>query len=323
MPSAWDDLRYLETEPTARTFLSECYEKAGLPHPDRLAYQHSTRFVYFWLQARTFYQAAADADLLIRPLLLFYGCVQMLKGCMLAADPAYPHNSRMLQHGVTTRKLRRSPYRLLEDEIRPQKEGLFAHAAALWKLPPLKPGYKAKDLFASLPELAHPYEKIVAPVDWVPVRCLDRTLLVFPQVGQGALGYSVDTLVGYLNRFAPDELRFRGEKEDGETGKRVWLQGNAAGLDKHCLFAVTPEEKLFFWNGPEQAIPLPPWAVHYLLLYLLGMLCRYETEWWGELVLTHSLAEALLVERFLTLHQETFPQLTVKLLQLANPRGHL
>jgi hypothetical protein len=316
MLSAWDSLRYLETEPTARQFLTECYQQAGFEHPERQAYQHCTRFVYIWIQARQYYQAAAQADLLIRPLLLFYGCVQMLKGCMLASDPAYPQSSRMLQHGVTTRKMKKSPYRLLEDEIRPQKEGLFAHAADVWKLSPLAERYKIKQLFASLPEMSGLYGKIVAPTDWLFVQASEKgSLLFFPQEKQGTLSYSLDTFVGYLNRLAPKDVHFQPE------GKQVRLQGDAASLREHPLFVMSPNHNMYFWNGAEEDIPLPQWAVHYLLLYQLGMLCRYETEWWGELVLTQSLAEKLLVERFLSLHQDMFPRIIMDLLHKHNTRG--
>lgn len=320
----WDFLRFFETEPTARNYLTDTYRRAGIEHPERHAFQQSTRFVYTWRQARSYYQAAARADLLIRPLLLFYGCMQMVKGCILAIDPSYPQNSRMLQHGVTTRKMKKSPYRLLEDEIRPQKEGLFAHAAHLFKLSPLLERFKVRYLFASLAELMDEYERIVSPSSWIPVILVEHgSLLLFPSALQsdGPLSYSAETLCGYLNRYAPPTAQVAVEAADRPAEKSFRLTGPGDSIELHPLFSLTSRGRLYFWNGLEEDLPLPKWATHYLLIYLLSMLCRYETEWWGELVLSHTLAELILIERFLQVHQEQFPTLIYQLLQRNNPHG--
>ncbi|HZG14169.1 MAG TPA: YaaC family protein, partial [Candidatus Bathyarchaeia archaeon] len=281
-------------------------------------------FVYTWRQARSYYEAATHADLLIRPLLLFYGCMQMIKGCILAIDPFYPSNSRMLQHGVTTRKMKKSPYRLLDDEVRPQKEGLFAHAAQLFKLSPLRDRYKMDHLFASLAELIPAYERIVGASCWVPIMQKENgSVLVFPASTQspGPLSYSADTLCGYLNRLAPDPVSFDVYDSGASVGQSCRLRGSIEQLERHSLFTLTQQGDLYFWNGSEEDLPLPKWATHYLLLYLLGILCRYETEWWGELVLSHTLSELILIERFLQLHTEQFPALICTLLSANCPHN--
>lgn len=324
MLDTWNFLRFFETEPTARDFLTSSYACAGIEHPERQAFQQCTRFVYTWKQARTYYESAVDADLLIQPLLLFYGCMQMIKGCILAIDPSYPHNSRMLQHGVTTRKMKKSPYRLLEDEVRPQKEGLFAHAARLFQVSPLCERYKMGYLFASLADLASVYERIVGAGSWVPVVCQEHgSRLIFPAQtsGDGPLSYSADTLCGYLNRFSPKSLTFTSDCVDSSGERSYLLNGATEDLRWHRLFSFTSRHGLYFWNGGEDNLPLPGWATHYLLLYLLGILCRYETEWWGELVLSHTLAEQILIQRFLHIHQEQFPALICHLLQTISPHG--
>ncbi|WP_134685318.1 YaaC family protein [Brevibacillus migulae] len=323
MRDAWEILRFLETEPTAREYLANSYESRGIEHPNRHAFSQCTRFVYTWRQARSYYEAATHADLLIRPLLLFYGCMQMIKGCILAIDPSYPSNSRMLQHGVTTRKMKKSPYRLLDDEVRPQKEGLFAHAAQLFKLFPLRERYKTDHLFASLAEMTPDYERIVGASPWLPITQKEKgSVLVFPASAQsqGPLAYSADTLCGYLNRLAPpDSVAFEVLDRDQITGQSFRLQGSLDQLAKHSLFSMTRHGDLYFWNGSESDLPLPKWATHYLLLYLLGILCRYETEWWGELVLSHTLSELILIERFLQLHSEQFPALICTQLSANSP----
>ncbi|MGG1657806.1 YaaC family protein [Brevibacillus sp. NRS-1366] len=333
MDKAWKALRFLETEPTARKYLAACYQSMGFEHFDRLAFQQSTRFLYLWKQARQFYTTAMAADLSIQPLLLFYGCTHLLKGMLLTRDPAYPQNSRVLQHGVTTRKLKRSAYLLTEDEIRPQKEGFFAHLAHVFSLTPLQDRYLAHDLFASIPGVSDAYavttnkeqfwvgiemtkvapskELGTAPGIWITVS--------FPEGKQGPLAYSTETFMQYIRRLTPSTCKLEQVRWREGTIKELLLSQFALSqLEQHPLFRVQGNT-LFFWNGPSTSLPLPEWASHYLLLYLLSMLCRYETEWWGELTLSHGFAERFLVELFLEHHATTFPTVIMKQIQQNNP----
>ncbi|MFD2370097.1 YaaC family protein [Brevibacillus sp. GCM10020057] len=339
MHSAWKTLRFLETEPTSRKFLAACYEKMGLEHSDRLAFQQSTRFLYLWKQARHFYATAEAAELSVQPLLLFYGCTHLLKGMLLTRDAAYPQNSRMLQHGVTTRKLKRSTYSLLEDEIRPQKEGFFAHLAHLFDLSPLQDRYIVQDLFLSIPAMSHSTAMLTDTLPlWIclqgrnfdPSRsdsgkltahCDPWLSVSFPDKPDGPLAYSAETFAHYVDRNAPPSWTMAQIRWRTATGKELLLPQPALScLDQHPLFRFYGDE-LFFWNGPSESLPLPEWASHYLLLYLLSMLCRYETEWWGELTLSHGFAERFLVERYLEQHIESFPTVIMKQMAQINPDG--
>ncbi len=322
MRSAWDWFRYLETEPTARSFLAEAYKAAGKENPQRLAFQQSTRFLYTWKQARAYYDAASGSDLLIRPLLLFYGCVHLLKGLFICIDPDYPQSSRMLQHGVTTRKLKRTPYQLLADEVRPQKEGFFAHLVSVLGLSPLQDRYQVGQLFSFLPELDQEYALLAGERHWTPVSFTRSGRLALPDSGKQALAYSPKTFVDYLNRLAPDGIHFHlddkaSSAEHASDSRHIAVQFHKGiSLDAHPLFFKNREEGTYaFWHRLSTDPPLPVWASHYLLLYLFSMLCRYETEWWGELVLSHTMAEIFLVDRFLTVHQEVFPAVIVEWLQ--------
>jgi YaaC-like Protein len=333
MDSAWNTLQYLETEPTARKFLSQCYAKKELDQSDRLAFQQSTRFLYLWKQARLFYHTAATADLSIQPLLLFYGCTHLLKGMLITQDPDYPQNSRVLQHGVTTRKVKRNAYVLVEDEIRPQKEGFFSHLARSFHLTPLRDRYLVHDLFVSLAEMSPVYAAIAgnSPL-WIRLPLSpsirenpssstlhdDWYRVTFPVHAEGSLAYSPDTLKQYVQRLTPSTLSLDAMHWHTESKRQLVLSQFALSqLEQHPLFYLH-DRTLYFWNGSVEALPLPQWASHFLLLYLLGMLCRYETEWWGELTLSHDMAERFLVDRFLTHHIAAFPSMILKQIQVYN-----
>lgn len=337
MNSAWKMFRFFETEPTARKYLTACYDSLGLEHAERLAFQQSSRFLFLWKQARQFYTTAAEADLSIQPLLLFYGCSHLLKGLLLTRDPSYPQNSRVLQHGVTTRKLKRNNYLLLEDEVRPQKEGFFALLAKLFHLSPMQDRYSIHDLFASIPAFSNvyaaltekpqhwlqvPWSKIHA-VEQAPSDCQPWVQIAFPEAMDGPLAYSPETFLQYINRVAPEGSGLPLCRAEANS-KRLLLPASALSqLEQHPLFRWQ-KRRLFFWNGSPDSLPPPEWASHFLLLYLLSMLCRYETEWWGELVLSHGLAERYLVELFLEHHMSSYPTVIMKQIQQKNsalPQG--
>jgi hypothetical protein len=85
-------------------------------------------------------------------------------------------------------------------------------------------------------------------------------------------------------------------------------------LEEHPFFARTAHGYLY-WNVQEDAPPAPEWAVHFLLLYLLGMLSRYEAEIWGDFVCSYSYAELALVEQFFVAHLTRFPQMISALIK--------
>lgn len=315
MNSAWDLLRLYETEPAARRFLVHSYQSLGVPSAEKLAFQRCTRFMYTLRQARSFYEGARLGDPLIRPLLLFYGCVHLLKTVLLLKDPSYPSHSRMLQHGVTTRKIKRSPYSWMQDEVRVQKEGLFACLAQHLNPFPLQDKYNVEQLYDNLPGLSRETEWVLGRRKWAEAKVVskDPLILSVPEDTSGPLQYSAETLARFLQRHAPDGFSFHGQDTPEQKQLVVHFPKNRA-LSDHVLFV--PDEKsdtYLLYNGdPSERIPA--WAVHYMLLYQLSILCRYESEWWGELILSHSLSEAYLVEQFFRYHQETFPQLTVDML---------
>ena len=315
MSISWDAYRFLETEPTARKFLSKRYQVQQIDQPERHAFHQSNRFLYTLKQARAYYHAAKDADLLIKPLLLFYGCINLLKALLISQDPLYPQNTKMLQHGASTRKIKRNPYNLLEDEVRPQKEGLFSVLATRFPHSIMSDRYTVLQLFSYLPELHQDLDRLMEKQYWHKVSLNyvhDRYVLIFPKVGSGMLLYSSETFLHLLNRLLPENIPACFERDnahDPTTVQTKTVQFDPSLLPhitRHPLFSRHADD-LYFWNHSSEEYPLPTWATHYLLLYLLGMLCRYETAWWGELVLSHSYAEIYLVEQFLRTHEIEFP----------------
>src|SRR5699024_4034165 len=68
-----------------------------------------------------------SCDRLLQPILYFYGMVHLLKALLIVKRPHYPESTKMLAHGVSTRKRKKKQYSFLEDEVKVQHQGLFPY----------------------------------------------------------------------------------------------------------------------------------------------------------------------------------------------------
>ena len=106
-------------------FLKKCYQKRNIENPEQKSYENCYAFLYYLEHGQIYYQQAENAPLIIKPILLFYGLVHLIKACILTIDPAYPETTSVLAHGVSTRKRKKQNYQFFQDEVKFQKNGLF------------------------------------------------------------------------------------------------------------------------------------------------------------------------------------------------------
>ncbi|MGG6433042.1 YaaC family protein [Anoxybacillus sp. D401a] len=186
-------------------FLLERYKQEGREDAEKKSYNNCYPFMYYLQHGKKFYDTAREAPLAIKPVLLFYGNVQLLKACLLTIHPDYPESSSVLAHGVSTRKRKKQNYDFFKDEVKIQKHGLFT--------------YFSEKMF----HVKHVYgEK-----------------------------FSMEQLLRQIEELSP-------------------------------LF------DLYFKQQNEQNKHIHEIVAHYLLLYNLSMICRYETEWWYDLLHSYS-----------------------------------
>lgn len=88
----------------AKQLLRQCYTKQKREDAVQKSYTNCYPFLYYLEHGQNFYSTARDAPLSIKPVLLFYGMVQLLKACLLTVDADYPASTSVLAHGVSTRK---------------------------------------------------------------------------------------------------------------------------------------------------------------------------------------------------------------------------
>lgn len=106
---------------TAQQLLYRCYVKQEREDAVQKSYTNCYPFLYYLEHGQNFYSTARHAPLSIKPVLLFYGMVQLLKACLLTVDADYPESTSVLAHGVSTRKRKKQGYEFLDDEVKVQK----------------------------------------------------------------------------------------------------------------------------------------------------------------------------------------------------------
>src|SRR5699024_2550653 len=56
-----------------------------------------------------------------------YGIVHLLKASLIAIRPYYPESTKMLVHGVSSRKRKKKQYSFLKDDVKIQYHGIFPY----------------------------------------------------------------------------------------------------------------------------------------------------------------------------------------------------
>jgi hypothetical protein len=327
----WDSFLYFESEPTTKQFLQKAYESYGFEKPNFYAFQNTAKFIYTIRQARQYYTAAADSDILIRPLLLYYGMVSLLKAYLLMCDPEYPSNTKVLQHGLTSRKVKKLYYSFTEDEVKVQKDGLLPHVHTFLNKDKLQEKYRMQELLAMVPELRPAYRRLYGHSPLLSVS-LSRyrdfeqpfTMFYLPESVLDDIHLTYDAFVYYLNRYNEGKAYFSGSQVKAPPGiiRLEWhhpdshhVTENGNGFENK-LFLMDCKGDFFYRTGKTEngSENLPEIINHYMVMYILGMLCRYETEKWGEIVFSFSSEDIYIIHEFLAVSSRKFPNLVYDLL---------
>lgn len=308
--AVWNQLKSYQSTETVQKFLEKCYKKNQQPSPAELSYQNSYPFVYHLKHAENFYLSSASAALPVQPMLLFYGMSQLMKACILTLDPEYPATSSVLAHGVSTRKRKKQQYRFLQDEVKIQRNGLFAHAAShLFKLEHVENDkYSMQELLKRIPELSDLFSRHKEKNVHIASRYENKQIHI-PVEAAASYHMTPERLLEYLN------YHFQ---LSGESCSDYNITCHLP--DRFSAFYSLP----FLYNGQtdDYTLPaslndlngLPEFMAHYLLLYNLSMISRYETEWWYELMLSHSQDDYVFIVRFLEVTKEKIPLLALAFL---------
>lgn len=281
----WEEYLYYFSGETSRKFLLKKYEELKLDEPLKKSFANSNAFIYYLEQGKIFFDQAENSPVNIKPILIFYGLSFLTKAALLTVDPDYPATTSVLAHGVSTRKRKKQDYQYLQDEVKVQKYGLFPHFSnQLFHINQLEgEKFTIKSLLKQVPELQKIFvqweeQEIALPVKKeneafiVPTDILD----VF-KMSKERFGDYIHNKTNHFLTLDPAEknivLRYPKNHQKAQAIEIVPFRFNA--LDRSYSF-IKENNSLTF---------LPELMIHYLLLYHLSMLARYEVEWWSEFIL--------------------------------------
>lgn len=325
----WDIYVYFENEPTTKPYLHQVYEKRSIEGAQRYAFQNTSKFIYFVKQAREYFATAKQSHILVKPLLIYYGMMSLIKAVVLTMDPTYPGTTSVLRHGITTRKIKKLEYVFHEDEIRVQKEGLVP---LFYKLMTGEPEWKhskfrVKELLSLLPELNESFLRLYGESQIHPLYISDEKeretgRTNFYIVQSPFLPKDNTVLLETMNLFNkgkgsfhlkkgthPEEyLGFQWEHPDG---RHVF---DCPDGFENQLFVHDVKGRYYFLSNAEERLLIPELLTHYMLMYNLGMLCRYETELWGEIIFSFSSGDMFMINELLNLSMRKFPNMILNLL---------
>ncbi|WP_240338530.1 YaaC family protein [Peribacillus alkalitolerans] len=292
---------------SVQSFLKKNYMKLNIEDPDVKSFDNCYPFIYYLEQAQTYYKQANHSPVSIKPILLFYGFVQLLKACVLTVNPYYPESSVVLSHGVTTRKRKKQQYEFLKDEIKIQKNGLFTQVSEkMFHMKHLEgERITMQDLLIQLPELNQSFLFLTGRKTFQTLKNEDNNFS-FPTSLLTRFYMSEERFIEYLKTktkalFIPV---ISGEKLSVFQSDTITC--NQPGPIKFHL----PEKQFqFFLEKDLLATDFPELLIHYLLLYNLSMIARYEIEWWYELLKNLDSNDYPFILQFLSSTEEKGPYL--------------
>ncbi len=317
-PDAWTLFDMFYSSQKTQHFLSKQYEKLNLKDINGKSFDNTYGFIYYIEHGKKYYQLADLAPMELKPVLLFYGMTQLMKACILCADPDYPDSSAVLAHGLSTRKRKKRSYEFLYDEVKVQKSGLFNHFCE--KLFHMKHVEGEKftmiQLMQTVPELGPLFKQVNGDVNLVKLRMESEKKFSFPAKSTDHLHMSAERFLEYTNTLFSS--KFLIDMSDDHSSFVLRSKETLKPFDCFPLSYHLFEETYYFpvnrdlLHSPE----LNEFMVHYVILYNLSMLSRYDTEWWSELFHTYTSEELPYIKQFLNITAQKIPYLFGVMLQL-------
>jgi hypothetical protein len=278
---SWNSFSLYFSADYSRDFLRKRYRQLHIENAEQKSFENCYPFIYYLEHGKIYYQQAAISPIHIQPILLFYGLVHLMKACILTVSPDYPETTTVLAHGLTTRKRKKQQYSFMDDEVKLQKHGLFPLVAEkLFHMKQLE-GEKVKmgEVLKFIPELSFHFSKLTGKPTF---------LKIDKKHDQYMLSKSI------LDVYHMTENRFM----DYFQGKSIVPIDFQELHDNQLVFNMDPKSVIepvplkYNYSDSHYSFPLnrgdlymmPELMLHYLLLYNLGMIARYEIDWWSELI---------------------------------------
>lgn len=318
----WKSFSIFHSSMNVQKYLLSCYNQIGIAEAEKKSYANCYPFIYYLDHGKSYYFLAKQAPLSIKPILLFYGLIQLIKAALLTVDPQYPESTSVLAHGVSTRKRKKRNYDFLKDEVKVQKNGLFPHfSEKIFHVKHSLEGEKftMEFLLARIPELNHLFKISLDKQQNYKITSIDQKTLHIPVTILDHLNMTTTRFLQFLSQTLPFEFNYREVMEIDSKNQLDYFKIKLN--DKINALNCTPLQYNFFEQSMhiptyrEQFLFFPEIMTHYLLLYNLSMISRYETEWWSELLHGYDSLDYPFIDHFLGVTIQKIPFLFYEYLQ--------
>ncbi|MRG87942.1 YaaC family protein [Salinibacillus xinjiangensis] len=295
----------LKSIPFVQTYLQNCYLKHEYQDSERLSFENADRFIYYLEHAETYLQQAKNVPISIQPVLLFYGMTQLIKTCLLTVRPHYPENTSLLAHGVSTRKRKKQSYLFLQDEVKIQQNGLFPyftnHLFDIQQLP--KDKFSMNSLYKRIPEMNDLFQVDSKENEQFKIGHYQEGKLQIPEEILNEWHISESRFIQKINMLIPQatEVNLKSEKFSIDLSYPLYP------FESNTLYLNMDDQHYYLMKNRQYTYPFHEVMAHFLLLYNLSMICRYETEWWGELLHTYGSNDYPFILHFLNITAKKTP----------------
>ncbi|MED1865390.1 YaaC family protein [Fictibacillus nanhaiensis] len=303
-------------------FLSKQYDQLNIEDKSGKSFDNTYGFIYYIEHGKKYYELADGAPMELKPVLLFYGMTQLMKACILCTDPDYPDSSAVLAHGLSTRKRKKRSYEFLYDEVKVQRTGLFNHfCEKVFHMKHIEgEKFTMISLLQTVPELCPLFKQMTDGVHLVKMDRENENTFCLPKRVNDHLHMSLERFSEFMTGLFPSQFTL---DLSGSEDKMHLVIGANNRLKPFDCFPLSYHylESTYYLPVNRDLLQSPrlnEFMVHYVILYNLSMLSRYDTEWWSELFHTYSSEELPYIQQFLNITAQKIPYLFGVMLQLRN-----
>lgn len=292
------DVLHLQSEVMAARWLRDLHPGAE----QSSLYQSAEKVAASARQAMHFQTSADLVEMSVQPLLRYYALLHWMKTVLYLLDLSYPPSSSVLQHGLSLRRSKRSAYHWPLEAVHVYKEGVLQSFCDLFELTHILPTrFIVGDVLGSLPGTCltigqvYPHFQHVYPIQHPSegVAFDDKCGYVSRRIASN-LGLTIDE---WLSTFQCAQCRL-----NHQAGATYDL------CDRDGLLLISTNEThpwLSQFKGTtyvDERPPSPAWMLHFIILYSLSSLCRYNPLEWSEVLTWSNERDALLIREYLHLY---------------------
>ncbi|RLQ90010.1 YaaC family protein [Falsibacillus albus] len=301
--TSWDYITNFQSASHSQKFLRKCYLRNDFTDHKMLSYKNSDSFLAYLEHGKLYIDQAEQSSIFIKPVLLFYGLINLIKACILTVDPSYPSTTAILSHGLSSRKRKKRNYFFFQDEVKIQKHGLFSHFSSyMFHVKHLEGNRMMMgDLFKHIPELDESFTFIRGESSFIPVKNQGGELLIHFHDSSNK-----DEWLKHLSILDKKQIVHK-ETENGALALTIhgpMFESKILPVRYHLF-----RDEYCLPRAVSNNSHLPELIIYYALLYNLSMIARYETEWWGELIKLTPNQDYPLITKFLAAAEEKIPLL--------------